>query len=43
MNYWEKDKEVSNLNIKVLNYSGHTPQLEESEKFDRELLNWLSR
>jgi proline iminopeptidase len=40
---WEKDKDVSNLNIKVLNYSGHTPQLEESENFDRELLKWLNR
>jgi acetyl esterase/lipase len=39
---WEKEKDVSNLTIKVLNYSGHTPQLEESENFDRELLQWLN-
>ena len=40
---WEKDKDVINLNIKVLNYSGHTPRVEESENFDMELLKWLNR
>ncbi len=38
---WEKDKDVTNLSIEVLNNSGHTPQLEEQDLFDRELLQWL--
>jgi proline iminopeptidase len=30
------------LTVRVFERSGHTPQLEESELFDAELLNWLS-
>lgn len=30
-----------NLTIRVFEKSGHTPQLEESQAFDRELLTWL--
>jgi pimeloyl-ACP methyl ester carboxylesterase len=38
---WEKDKNVSHLDLIVLNHSGHTPQLEEQRLFDRELIQWL--
>jgi len=39
---WERDKNVKNLTIKILKHSGHTPQLEESEIFNEELLQWLN-
>ena len=38
---WERDKSVKNLTIKVLSKSGHTPQLEESDIFNKELMQWL--
>jgi proline iminopeptidase len=31
-----------NLTFRILEKSGHTPQLEEPEEFDRELLTWMA-
>lgn len=40
---WEKVRPFfHDLTIRVFEKSGHTPQLEESELFDSELLQWLS-
>lgn len=40
---WEKVRSYFNdLTIRVFEKSGHTPQLEEPELFDDELLQWLS-
>lgn len=38
---WKKHERVRDLTIIVLEHSGHTPQLEEPEVFDRALLKWL--
>lgn len=39
---WERVRNrFRSLRIRVFERSGHTPQLEQSEAFDRELLNWL--
>ncbi len=35
-------KKFKNLTIRLFEKSSHTPQFEEPELFDRELLNWLS-
>lgn len=32
---------LENVNFRLLERSGHTPQLEEPEAFDRVLLGWL--
>lgn len=40
---WEKVRSYFNdLTVRVFEKSGHTPQLEESEQFENELLQWLS-
>ena len=40
---WEPLRtKFNNLTIRVFEKSGHTPQFEEAELFDNELLNWLS-
>jgi proline iminopeptidase len=38
---WEGSDDIKGLTVKIFERSGHTPQLEESELFDREFLNWL--
>ena len=38
---WEPDKNMENVTTVILKKSGHTPQLEESKKFNTILLNWL--
>ena len=38
---WEGFEDIKGLTVRVFERSGHTPQLEESELFDRELLDWL--
>ncbi|HSW70485.1 MAG TPA: hypothetical protein VLH77_00710 [Gammaproteobacteria bacterium] len=39
---WEPLRQkFKNLTIRVFEKSGHTPQLEEAELFDSELLSWL--
>lgn len=41
---WEKVRSnFNNLTIRVFEKSGHTPQLEEAEQFDNELLKWLDQ
>lgn len=41
---WERYREYcSDLTIRVFEESAHTPQLEESENFDNELIDWLER
>jgi len=41
---WEPLRQkFKNLTIRVFEKSGHTPQLEEPELFDNELLSWLSK
>lgn len=39
---WQGYDSVSGLTVKMLEESGHTPQLEESDKFDEYLLKWIS-
>ena len=38
---WKGFEDIRGLTVKVFDKSGHTPQLEESALFDRELLGWL--
>ncbi len=39
---WEKYRDhASDLTIRIFEKSGHTPQLEESNNFDKELMKWL--
>jgi len=38
---WKGFDDIRGLTVKVFDKSGHTPQLEESDLFDRELLKWL--
>ncbi|MNU02368.1 hypothetical protein D3C72_2460510 [compost metagenome] len=39
---WDAYRErFADLTVKVFERSGHTPQLEESDQFDAELLRWL--
>ena len=39
---WEKYRDyASDLTIRIFEKSGHTPQLEEAENFDQELMQWL--
>ena len=39
---WEKYREhASDLTIRIFEKSAHTPQLEESDNFDEELMRWL--
>jgi pimeloyl-ACP methyl ester carboxylesterase len=38
---WKGFDDIRGLTVKVFDKSGHTPQLEESDLFDRELLGWL--
>ncbi|ETZ04348.1 alpha/beta fold hydrolase [Holospora undulata] len=41
---WEKYREhVSDLTVRIFEKSGHTPQLEEPDNFDEELMRWLWR
>ncbi|PPE03431.1 alpha/beta fold hydrolase [Holospora curviuscula] len=40
---WEKYREhASDLTVRIFEKSAHTPQLEESDNFDEELMRWLS-
>ena len=32
---------VPDFQLKIFEKSGHTPQLEEQEKFDQELMDWI--
>jgi len=38
---WKGFDDIRDLTVRVFDKSGHTPQLEESDLFDRELLAWL--
>ena len=38
---WDREKGRRNLTISIFDKSGHTPQLEESGKFDELLLTWI--
>ena len=38
---WEGFEDIPGLTVKIFEKSGHTPQLEESDLFDSELLEWL--
>ena len=38
---WEGYEDIAGLTVKIFEKSGHTPQLEESDLFDSELLKWL--
>jgi proline iminopeptidase len=41
---WEPIKNnFADLTIKIFEKSSHTPQLEEAELFDKELINWINR
>jgi proline iminopeptidase len=41
---WEKYRDqLSDLTVRIFEKSGHTPQLEESNNFDEELMRWLWR
>lgn len=41
---WEQDyASIPNFKLVLFKKSGHTPQLEESKRFDRELINWIDR
>ena len=40
---WEKDMNIKNLTVEVLDRSGHTPQLEQPDEFDNLLLNWIDK
>ena len=31
------------ITVRIFEESGHTPQFEESERFDRELLGWMQQ
>ena len=40
---WEGHKQMfRNLTKRIFEHSGHTPQLEESEEFDKAVLEWIS-
>jgi len=39
---WNGHDDIKDLTIRIFEKSGHTPQLEEPELFDNEILNWLS-
>ena len=38
---WKDQTNIPNLTLQVFEKSGHTAQLEESEQFDKAILNWL--
>jgi proline iminopeptidase len=38
---WEGFEDIPGLTVRIFEKSGHTPQLEESDLFDSELLKWL--
>ncbi|MDH4092464.1 MAG: alpha/beta hydrolase [Cyclobacteriaceae bacterium] len=38
---WLRQGRIENVTVHVFEKSGHTPQWEESEAFDKEILNWL--
>lgn len=40
---WSRRRIPSSVDIRILDRSGHTPQLEQPEEFDRILLAWLSQ
>ena len=40
---WLKYRDLPNLTVCVFDKSGHTPQLEQPEQFDRQLLQWLKQ
>jgi len=40
---WLKYRDLPNLTVCVFDKSGHTPQLEQPEEFDRKLLQWLKQ
>lgn len=33
----------ADVTVRIFEKSGHTPQYEEAERFDRELLHWMQR
>jgi proline iminopeptidase len=37
---WKGFEDIRGLTVKVFDKSGHTPQLEECDLFDRELQGW---
>ncbi len=39
---WKKDSSITNIDIHIFEKSGHTPQLEESKKFNTKVIEWLS-
>ena len=38
---WKREEGRKNLTVSIFDKSGHTPQLEESERFARVLLSWI--
>ena len=40
---WNGYEDIPGLTVKIFEKSGHTPQLEESELFDKELLKWIKK
>ncbi len=42
--FWEEHLSfVSDFTVRIFEKSGHTPQLEESDNFDEELMKWLRK
>jgi len=39
---WNEDYDINGLTIKIFERSGHTPQIEESELFDKVLVEWIN-
>jgi proline iminopeptidase len=39
---WKGYDNIPGITIRIFEKSGHTPQLEESELFDKELLEWIN-
>jgi len=39
---WQGYDTITGLTVKILDKSGHTPQLEQSNEFDKALLNWIN-
>jgi proline iminopeptidase len=39
---WNEDSDICGLTVKIFERSGHTPQLEESELFDKVLVEWVN-
>jgi proline iminopeptidase len=39
---WLQNQEIPNLTVSLFERSGHTPQLEEPNRFDQRLISWLN-